>query len=124
VEYNPSQKVIEHANAQAFYNSLVKKYDVAAEKLYSSGSDADLLNCFTIGDVLMDARDHVEKLKAEIAEEQTRVEEEGTSYEDEQQNLAVFNPYSYLTFNRYTLYTYLIILGIVAFIMLCARIGW
>jgi hypothetical protein len=124
MENDPQHIVAERDSAKAHCDSLTRKYDIAAEKLYSSGSDADLITCFIIGDVLMDARDRLEALEAVITRNQQRIEDEGPSYEEQQQQLAVFNPYSYLTFNRYTLYTYLVVFGIVAFILLCMRIGW
>lgn len=128
MDYEPSQKVIEYGNATVFHKSLVKKYDEAAEKFYKGHSGIDLKTCFIIGDVLMESQANIDRLKADIANEQARTEAEESSDEDDEANLVIFNPYSYLQFNRYTLRALLVILGIVlgivGFMLLCAWIGW
>jgi len=107
------QKVAERDGAKTHCDYLAKKYDEAAEKFYNSGDNIYLRDCFTIGDVLMDARERLDQLEAIIAENQARIEEEEPSYEEQQASLVVYNPYTYLTFNRFSVYTYLVLMGLI-----------
>jgi len=125
MDNDPQQIVAERDTAKALYDTLEKEYDKAAAQLYSTWSDADWRICFVIGGVLLDAKCHLNKLEAVIAKNQARIEEEARRNESENEpTLADFSPYGPLTFNRYTLYAFLILMGVVGFILLCSKIGW
>jgi len=125
MDNDPQQIVAERDSTKAQYDTLEKEYDEAAAKLYSTWSDADWRICFVIGGVLLDVNCRLNKLEAAIARNQARIEEEAPRYVDENEpTLADFSPYGPLKFNRYTLYAFLSLMGVVGFILLCSKIGW
>jgi len=117
------QKVAELTRAQSQCIFLEAEY-LRSRKAYDRyGEDSDFEYTMETGNLLLAAIEDREELQGVVKDFQDELEE--TQYG--QQDGAPYLPYSefsFTTFNRYSVYVYLVVFGIMAFIALCVAIGW
>ena len=114
------QQVAKRDSAQAFYDSLEKKYENAIFDFYESGSTMDLRTCFTFGDVLMEARVHVDNCEEALKSYQERVVEVGNTYVDEPDDDSEGATLTIAKFRRGVF----IAITTAIVLIICVKIGW
>jgi len=117
------QKVAELTRAQSHCAFLEGEY-LKAQKAWDTYSrESDCMLTIDLAVLVMEAREEKSKLEDAVEEAQSELEEPSQPDGEEEAGQAPYSEFSYLVFNRYTLYVYIAGFVLVGIIGLCATVG-
>ena len=113
-----AQKIVQRDRAEALCRSAKRSYIKACNDYDILDDDNSFLDCMFEGYRLFKARETFKRLAKEVDEAQVELEEARESTAEE--SLAVLSPYPHIPFNRFSLYTYLVVMGLIGIAVLVA----
>lgn len=113
--------------AEAAYKNAADAFKKARKRFKATGETSDLENEMQTGSIFMSVKDEIARRQAELDEakdddKKTQAELKAAGY-NPQNHTSDYDPLYWLKFNRFSARTWLIVLGAIAFLLLCSRIG-